>query len=87
MVSGAIAAEVVHEALNRSSSDVSAFNDRWRTELGGYLRSLPGGEEKKSTVSRIDLIFRSRLVSAVAGRIFLYGEPLSVGTVVKSLMK
>jgi hypothetical protein len=85
MVSGAIAAEVVHDALNRGSSDVSAFNDRWRTELGGYLRSLPGGEEKKSTVSRIDLIFRSRLVSAVAGRIFLYGEPLSVGTLLKCL--
>jgi menaquinone-9 beta-reductase len=85
MVSGAIAAEVVHDALNRGSSDVSAFNDRWRTELGSYLRSLPGGEEKKSTVSRIDLIFRSRLVSAVAGRIFLYGEPLSVGTLLKCL--
>jgi flavin-dependent dehydrogenase len=87
MVSGAIAADVVHEALDRGSSDVSAFNDRWRTELGGYLRSLPGGEQKTSTVSRIDLIFRSRLVSAVAGRIFLYGEPLSAGTLVKTLLK
>jgi geranylgeranyl reductase family protein len=87
MVSGAIAAQVVHEALDRGSADVSAFNDRWRTELGGYLRSLPGGEQKTSTVSRIDLIFRSRLVSAVAGRIFLYGEPLSAGTLVKALLK
>lgn len=87
MVSGAIAADVIHEALDRGSSDVSAFNDRWRTELGGYLRSLPGGEQKTSTVSRIDLIFRSRLVSAVAGRIFLYGEPLSAGTLVKALLK
>src|SRR6185295_7002352 len=43
MVSGAIAAGVVHDAMNRGSSDVSAFNDRWRAELGGYLRSLPGG--------------------------------------------
>jgi menaquinone-9 beta-reductase len=85
MVSGAIAAQVVHEALSKGSSDVSAFNDRWRIELGGYLRSLPGGEQKTSTVSRIDLIFRSRLVSAVAGRIFLYGEPLSVRTFLKSL--
>jgi flavin-dependent dehydrogenase len=87
MVSGAIAAEVVHEALDRGSPDVSAFNDRWRAELGGYLRSLPGGEQRTSTVSRIDLIFRSRLVSAVAGRIFLYGEPLSAGTLVKALLK
>jgi hypothetical protein len=85
MVSGAIAAEVIHEALDRGSADVSAFNERWRIELGGYLRSLPGGEDKQSTVSRIDLIFRSRLVSAIAGRIFLYGEPLSVGTFLKSL--
>jgi geranylgeranyl reductase family protein len=85
MVSGAIAAEVAHEALSKGSSDVSRFNERWRAELGGYLRPLPGGEQKSSTVSRIDLIFRSRLVSAVAGRIFLYGEPLSAGTFFKSL--
>jgi flavin-dependent dehydrogenase len=85
MVSGSIAADVVHDALKRGSSDVSAFNHRWREELGGYLRSLPGGEQRSSTVSRIDLIFRSKLVAAVAGRIFLYGEPLSLRTFLKSL--
>src|SRR5262245_7163652 len=85
MVSGSIAAGVVHDALSKRSSDVSVFNERWRAELGGYLRSLPGGEQKSSTVSRIDLIFRSRLMSAVAGRIFLYGEPLSARTFLKSL--
>jgi geranylgeranyl reductase family protein len=85
MVSGAIAADVVHDALTIGSSDVSAFNQRWREELGSYLRSLPGGEQKSSTVSRIDLIFRSKLVTAVAGRIFLYGEPLSFRTFLKSL--
>jgi len=85
MVSGAVAADVVHEALAKGSSDVSSFNDRWRAELGGYLRPLPGGEQKASTMSRIDLIFRSRLVSAIAGRIFLYGEPLSAKTFVKAL--
>src|SRR6266581_5369544 len=74
MVSGAIAADIVHEALGRGSSDLSSFNERWRVELGSYLSALPGGEQKTSTVSRIDLIFRSRLVSSVAGRIFLYGE-------------
>jgi geranylgeranyl reductase family protein len=85
MVSGAVAAEVVHEALKKGSSDISAFNNRWRVELGGYLKSLPGGEQKTSTVSRMDLIFRSKLVAAVAGRIFLYGEPLSFKTFLKSL--
>jgi len=85
MVSGAIAAEVVHDAMKRGSSDVSRFNHRWREELGSYLRSLPGGEQKSSTVSRIDLIFRSKLVTAVAGRIFLYGEPLNFRTFLKSL--
>src|SRR5712671_108102 len=85
MVSGAIAADVLHEAFRNGSPDVSAFNTRWRGELGVFLRSLPGGEQKKSTVSRIDLIFKSRMVAAIAGRIFLYGEPLSVGTFFKSL--
>jgi geranylgeranyl reductase family protein len=83
MVSGAIAAEVVHDTLKKGTSDVSSFNERWRAELGSYLRSLPGGEQKQSTVSRIDLIFRSRLVTAVAGRIFLYGEPLNLRTLLK----
>jgi len=85
MVSGAIAADILGEAFAKGSSDVSAFNDRWRGELGVFLRSLPGGEQKKATVSRIDLIFKSRLISAIAGRIFLYGEPLSAGTFLKSL--
>jgi flavin-dependent dehydrogenase len=85
MVSGAIAADVVHDAMKTGSSDVSRFNYRWREELGSYLRSLPGGEQKSSTVSRIDLIFRSKLVTAVAGRIFLYGEPLNFRTFLKSI--
>src|SRR5262249_23179327 len=33
MVSGAIAADVVHDVLKRGSSDLSAFNYRWREEL------------------------------------------------------
>jgi geranylgeranyl reductase family protein len=85
MVSGAIAADVVHDSLEKGSSDVSAFDNRWRLELGSYLRALPGGEQKANTVSRIDLIFRSKLVASVAGRIFLYGEPLSLRTVLKSI--
>src|SRR6202040_1918729 len=32
MVSGAIAADVVHEALGKGSPDVSIFNERWRVE-------------------------------------------------------
>jgi geranylgeranyl reductase family protein len=85
MVSGAIAADVIHETLAEGSSDISVFNERWRVELGGYLRSLPGGEQKKSTVSRMDVIFRSRLVSALAGRVFLYGEPIGFRTLLKAL--
>jgi flavin-dependent dehydrogenase len=85
MVSGAIVADILHEAFEKGSSDISSFNERWRGELGTFLRSLPGGEKKKSTVSRIDLIFKSRLISAIAGRIFLYGEPLSASTFLKSL--
>jgi flavin-dependent dehydrogenase len=85
MVSGAIAADVLHDAFQKAASDISSFNERWRGELGVFLRALPGGDQKKSTVSRIDLIFKSRLASAIAGRIFLYGEPLSVGTFLKSL--
>lgn len=71
-MSGLIAAEVVHDALKKGTSEVSSFNERLRAELGGYLRPLPGGEQKHSTVSRIDLIFRSRLVSAVrAGSFYM----------------
>ena len=85
MVSGAIAADVIHDSLKKGSADVSEFNARWRVELGSYLRALPGGEQQANTVSRIDLIFRSKLVANVAGRIFLYGEPLTLRTVLKSI--
>ena len=77
----------IHEAASLQVESFIPLLDRWRAELGGYLRPLPGGEQKASTMSRIDLIFRSRLVSAIAGRIFLYGEPLSAKTLVKALTR
>jgi geranylgeranyl reductase family protein len=86
MVSAEVAAEIIHEALRKSSveSGLARFNEAWRGELGDYVKRLPGGEKESKTRGRIDLIFRSPLVSRMAGRIFLYGERPSLGTCARS---
>jgi 2-polyprenyl-6-methoxyphenol hydroxylase-like FAD-dependent oxidoreductase len=86
MLSGAIAAEVIRRALDRRSSDLSEFNRRWRRPLSDYLRALPGGERSESTNSRLELIFSSRQAAAVAGRMFLYGETLSLRTLLRAAL-
>ena len=87
MVSAEVAAEIIHEALARGSveSGLARFNEAWRGELGDYVKRLPGGEQESRTRGRMDLIFRSSLVSRMAGRIFLYGERLSLATFARGL--
>ena len=87
MVSGEVAAEIIHETLGRRTveSGLARYNDAWRGELGEYVKRLPGGEQEGKTRGRIDLIFRSSLVARMAGRIFLYGEKISPGTFARSL--
>jgi geranylgeranyl reductase family protein len=87
MVSAEIACEVVDRALRtsqRSPAEALARFDRaWRLELAGYVKRLPGGEQEGRTKRRIDLIFRSPLAARVAGRVFLYGEGLTVRTLAR----
>jgi geranylgeranyl reductase family protein len=87
MVSAEAAGEIIHQALGRGSveSGLERFNQAWRGELGDYVKRLPGGEQESKTRGRIDLIFRSSLVSRLAGRIFLYGEQLSLPTFARSV--
>ena len=87
MVSGEVACETIHRALARKSAagGLANFNRAWRSELASYVKRLPGGEQEGKTRGRIELIFRSPFVARVAGRIFLYGERLSVGTLARSL--
>lgn len=88
MVSAEVAARFVQEALAHGSveSSLSNFNQSWRGELGEYVKRLPGGEQEGKTRGRIDLIFRSSLVARMAGRIFLYGEKPSLGTLARALL-
>jgi geranylgeranyl reductase family protein len=87
MVSAEVAAEVIHAALASGAVEtgLARFNDAWRSELGEYVKRLPGGDQESKTRGRIELIFRSSLVSRLAGRIFLYGERLSLRTFVRSI--
>lgn len=87
MVSAEVAAEVIHGALGRGSVEqgLAQYNQAWRGELGDYVKRLPGGEQAGKTRGRIDLIFRSPLVARIAGRIFLYGEKLSLPTFLRSV--
>jgi geranylgeranyl reductase family protein len=87
MVSAELEARVVKRALDNGDVPgvLAGFDPEWRRELGAYVRRLPGGDQKGKTEGRLDLIFRSRLVARVAGRVFLYGEQPSLGTVARSL--
>jgi menaquinone-9 beta-reductase len=91
MVSAEVACDVVHRALREASEEQSLmaglerFNRAWRAELSDYVKRLPGGEQEGKTKGRIDLIFRSRLAARVAGRVFLYGEGLSLRTLARSV--
>jgi len=89
MVSAEVACEVVDQALRRSPASPAAalalFDRAWRAELAGYVKRLPGGEQERQTKGRIDLIFRSPLAARVAGRVFLYGEGLTLRTLARSV--
>ncbi len=87
MVSAEVVSEVIDRVLRRGAvgQSLQGFNSRWRAALASYVKRLPGGKEEGNTWRRIDLIFRSPFVSRVAGRIFLYGEQLSVKTLARCI--
>jgi geranylgeranyl reductase family protein len=87
MESARLAVELIDRGLRTGNitEELPRFQTLWRQRLGGYLRDLPGGEHRQQTHDRIGLIFRSRLVCGVAARSFLYGEPVSLGTLARSL--
>lgn len=87
MVSAEVAVQVIRRALAGVSpvSALDQYNQAWRGELGEYVQRLPGGEQEGKTRGRIDLIFRLPLVSRIAGRAFLYGEPPSLRTLLRAL--
>lgn len=88
MASAEVAVELVRQALEVPSpaSVLEKYNQAWRSELGEYVKRLPGGEQEKQTRGRIELIFKVPLVPRIAGRAFLYGEKPSIGTLVRSFV-
>ncbi len=87
MVSAQVAAEVIDRALKNAPVERSLTNfDRaWRCELADYVKRLPGGEREGETRSRIDMIYRIPFAARIAGRVFLYGENISLRTAWRSL--
>jgi geranylgeranyl reductase family protein len=87
MESARLAAELIGRGLRAGKLEevLARFETLWRARLGGFIRDLPGGEQRQQTVDRIGLIFRSRLACGVAARVFLYGEPAGLGTLLRSL--
>jgi geranylgeranyl reductase family protein len=86
MVSAEVAVGVIHQALQGSSpgSVLQSYNDKWRAELGDYVKRLPGGEREGETRGRLEMIFRFPLVPRIAGRAFLYGEKPSIAALLRS---
>jgi len=88
MESARLAVELIESGLRseKLTEELLRFQTLWRERLGGYLSDLPGGERRRQTHDRIGLIFRSRLVCGLAARNFLYGEPVGLGTLARSLL-
>ncbi|TAM81417.1 MAG: NAD(P)/FAD-dependent oxidoreductase [Acidobacteria bacterium] len=86
MVSAEVAVDLIHQALKNPSpaAVLETFNTKWRTELGDYVKRLPGGEREGQTRGRIEMIFKFPLVPRIAGRAFLYGERPSIATLLRS---
>ncbi len=86
MVSAELAVDLIHQALKGPSpaSVLEGYNEKWRSELGDYVKRLPGGDREGQTRGRLDMIFRVPLVSRIAGRAFLYGENPSIATLLRS---
>jgi len=85
MVSAEVACEVIRRALAGGPVEqtLERFNQAWRPELADYVKRLPGGEQSGRTLGRLEMIFRSSLAARLAGRIFLYGEALSLRTLTR----
>jgi flavin-dependent dehydrogenase len=85
MVSAEVACGVIRRALETRSVErtLEGFNQEWRAELGEYVKRLPGGEQTGKTRGRLEMIFRSSLLARLAGRVFLYGESVSAGTLAR----
>jgi geranylgeranyl reductase family protein len=85
MVSAEVACGVIRRALETRSVErtLESFNQEWRVELGEYVKRLPGGEQTGKTRGRLEMIFRSSLLARLAGRVFLYGESVSAGTLAR----
>lgn len=88
MESARLAVELADRGLRTGNvaHHLEGFQTAWRARLGTYLRDLPGGEQRGQTMNRIEWIFRSRLVCGVAARMFLYGEPISLGTLARAVV-
>ena len=86
MASAELAAELIHQGLKGPSpaAVLERYNKMWRSELGDYVKRLPGGEREGQTRSRIEMIFKLPLVPRIAGRAFLYGEKPSIKTLLRS---
>jgi len=86
MVSAELAAGLIHKGLKGSSpiAVLEKYNQVWRTELGDYVKRLPGGKQEGQTRGRIEMIFKLPLVPRIAGRAFLYGENPSLRTLLRS---
>jgi geranylgeranyl reductase family protein len=89
MVSAEVAVGMIHQALQGPSpaSVLGGYNDRWRAELGDYVKRLPGGEREAETRGRLEMIFKFPLVPRIAGRAFLYGESPSIATLLRSFQR
>ncbi len=89
MISAQVASRVILESLRQAdvARHLKTFDARWKEELGSYIKSLPGGKNRATTIKHLGWIFRSNLACRIAAKIFLYGRNPDVRTAIESLWR
>ncbi len=81
MVSAQCAAEVIDSAFRQGTitQKLTEFDLQWAKALGDYLKPPSSQFRKRIGLKLLPLLFRSRLFSRIAARIYLYGRDLTLG--------
>ncbi len=82
MVSAQCAAEVIDSAFRQGTitEKLTEFDLQWAKALGDYLKSPSSQFRKRIGLKFLPLLFKSRLFSRIAARVYLYGKNITLGS-------
>ena len=82
MVGARCAAEVIDSAFRwgTMTDKLAEFNTQWVKVLGDYLKPPSSEWRRRLSLKLLPLLFKSRMLSRIAARIYLYGKNRALGS-------